>query len=105
MVAGIGRPDREIAFAWSFVAGGPIEDLVDEGLLHPGCSGIFRIKADDGPSRDLRLHRHQADAIRAAAITPARRASKTRPASSPSPLTAPPRTSRPGGARSTMSGS
>ncbi len=51
----------------SFEPGGWVDDLVDQGSLHPDCRKIFRIKTEGDPigSRML-LHRHQVDAIEAA---------------------------------------
>ncbi|GAB7190242.1 DEAD/DEAH box helicase [Kineococcus sp. NUM-3379] len=52
----------------SFESGGSISDLIREGLLHPECERIFRIKASaDDPGRaGLTLHRHQRDAVEVA---------------------------------------
>ncbi len=51
----------------SFEPGERIEDLVDEGVLHPECARIFRIKSDrHDPGQSLRLHRHQSEAVRTA---------------------------------------
>ena len=52
----------------SFAAGGTISELVTEGLLHPMCEQLFRIKAgrNDPGSRSLSLHRHQRKAVEAA---------------------------------------
>ncbi|MCP3962312.1 MAG: DEAD/DEAH box helicase [bacterium] len=51
----------------NFKPGEPLQDLVDEGLLHPECLKIFRKKPtqtdDEGP---LRFHQHQVESIRAA---------------------------------------
>ena len=47
----------------SFVGGGSISELVAEGLLHPECSRIFRWGKDRGDGVELRLHRHQREAI------------------------------------------
>ena len=47
----------------SFVGGGSIGSLVEEGLLHPECSRIFRWGKDQGEGVELQLHRHQRDAI------------------------------------------
>ena len=52
----------------SFESGGLIADLVAEGILHPECERVFRVdKAKGGAGRPIALHRHQAEAIRAAA--------------------------------------
>ena len=52
----------------TFRPGGTIDDLVDEGILHPECSRIFRIDKSetDARGRQLLLHQHQRDAIRKA---------------------------------------
>ena len=47
----------------SFVGGGSIGALVEEGLLHPECSRIFRWGKDKGDGVELLLHRHQREAI------------------------------------------
>ena len=66
--AGVQWPDPWLSLNPSFEPGGTIERLVDEGLLHPECQRIFRVKAgrDDPGSRGLTLHRHQRDALVAA---------------------------------------
>ncbi len=52
----------------SFETGGLVRDLVAEGILHPECERVFRVGKDkDGVGRPIALHRHQAEAIRAAA--------------------------------------
>lgn len=62
-------PDPLIQLNPGFEPGGAIDELVESGLLHPECRRIF--ERDKDPSgaggRPLRLHLHQADAIRAAA--------------------------------------
>ena len=45
------------------MGGGSISDLVEEGLLHPECSRIFRWGKDRGEGVELLLHRHQREAI------------------------------------------
>lgn len=49
----------------TFFPGGKIDQLVDEKILHPECSRIFRIdKTDTDPTgKDLLLHTHQRTAI------------------------------------------
>ena len=49
----------------TFKPGGTIDALVEQGILHPECSRIFRIdKTDtDHRGRQLLLHQHQRDAI------------------------------------------
>jgi ATP-dependent helicase YprA (DUF1998 family)/very-short-patch-repair endonuclease len=64
--AGLLWPEARLGLNPSFAEGGWIDELVAEGLLHPGCSEIFRVKPKDAPSRGLRLHRHQREAIEAA---------------------------------------
>ncbi len=60
-------PEPLIQLNPSFQSGGWIDDLVSEGVLHQECGRCFRFKSDaHDPGRALRLHRHQADAIRAA---------------------------------------
>lgn len=60
-------PDPLIQLIPSFESGGTVDELVDEGLLREKCVQIFRIEKEAGdPGRPMRLHRHQADAIRAA---------------------------------------
>lgn len=52
----------------SFEPGGRINELVDNGLLHPECARIFqkdKPEAGDG-GKPLTLHKHQLDAIKAA---------------------------------------
>ena len=65
--AGVLWPQPLIQLNPSFEPGDWIEALVQQGILHDECSRIFRIKPnpnDDG--HPLRLHQHQADAIRTA---------------------------------------
>src|SRR5215204_5075448 len=60
-------PDPLIQLNPSFEAGESIDELVDEGVLHEECARIFRVKKDPhDPGKDLRLHRHQSEAIRTA---------------------------------------
>ncbi len=56
-------PEPRIGLNPSFAPGGRVDDLVDDGRLHPECSKIFRIKPDDGPERALTFHKHQVEAI------------------------------------------
>ena len=55
-------PDALVQLNPGFEQGPTVEDLVAEGVLHPGCASIFRDKED----RSLRLYRHQEQAIRTA---------------------------------------
>jgi len=50
----------------SFEPGEWIEELADEGVLHDECRRIFRIKKPDEVDRPLRLHKHQAEAVKIA---------------------------------------
>lgn len=60
-------PDPLIQLNPAFEPGEWIDDLVATGTLHPECARIFRKKATpDDRGQGLRLHRHQADAVRAA---------------------------------------
>jgi len=60
-------PDPLLQLNPNFEAGPWIDDLVTDGTLHPLCRDIFRLKPTAEPDKPLRLHRHQADAIEAAA--------------------------------------
>ena len=62
-------PEPLIQLNPSFEPGSRIETLVDEGVLHEECRRIFRKdkdQAEGGIGRELRLHKHQEDAIRTA---------------------------------------
>ena len=61
-------PDPWLSLNPSFESGGHVAELVAEGLLHPECERIFRVKqgADDPGNHGLTLHRHQRDAVEAA---------------------------------------
>jgi hypothetical protein len=62
-------PDPWLSLNPSFAPGGSVAELVHGGVLHPECERIFRVKAnrDDPGTTTLTLHRHQTDAIAAAA--------------------------------------
>ncbi len=49
----------------TFLPGGTIDDLTEQGKLHPECKRIFRIdKSDtDHTGKQLLLHTHQREAI------------------------------------------
>ena len=65
--AGLLWPEPLIQLNPSYEPGGLVDELVERGLLHPGCSAIFRRGKDVDPGgQGLRLHRHQVDAIEAA---------------------------------------
>jgi superfamily II DNA or RNA helicase/very-short-patch-repair endonuclease len=53
----------------AYAAGGTIDELVDRGLLHDECRRIFRVEkgSSDLYGQQLRLHRHQREAIELAA--------------------------------------
>lgn len=61
-------PDPWISLNPSFDTGGTISDLVTDGVLHPECERIFRVKTfpQDAGRTTLTLHRHQREAIDAA---------------------------------------
>ena len=61
-------PDPWLSLNPSFATGGTVGELVDEGLLHPECERIFRVKnnASDPGGSALTFHRHQREAIEAA---------------------------------------
>jgi len=61
-------PDPPLQLNPAFESGGFIQELINDGVLHAECSRIFRTaKTESDPiGRDLKLHKHQADAIRAA---------------------------------------
>jgi len=65
--AGYLWPSPLIQLNPAFEPGEPLEQLVQEGLLHPECLRIFAAKRDDGSViKPFRLHRHQVESIRAA---------------------------------------
>lgn len=60
-------PDPLIQMNPSFELGESIDELVEQDILHPECSRIFRMKEEfQGQGKPLRLHRHQVDAVKAA---------------------------------------
>jgi hypothetical protein len=60
-------PEPLIQLDPCFESGSTIDELVDEGVLHDECRRCFRIKRErNDPGRPLRLHRHQAEAVRVA---------------------------------------
>jgi len=62
-------PDPWLSLNPAFATGGSVDDLVGEGLLHPECARIFRRKETptDAGREPIVFHRHQRDAIGAAA--------------------------------------
>ena len=62
-------PHPRVGLNPAFESGGTIDDLVEEGVLHPGTSPIFRLdkSSTDAVGKPLPLYRHQTQAIRTAA--------------------------------------
>jgi ATP-dependent helicase YprA (DUF1998 family) len=66
--AGLLWPEPWLALNPAFQGGGAVTDLVERGLLHPGCREIFRTRTvDDSFGREIAFHKHQTDAIEIAA--------------------------------------
>lgn len=64
---GVLWPEPLIQLNPSFEPGESIDELVTQSVLLDECRHAFRIKPTrTGPTRPLRLHRHQAEAVRAA---------------------------------------
>src|SRR5713226_4708745 len=65
---GVLWPEPLIQLNPLFAPGESIDELVAQGVLHPGCASIFRRdkSADDDRGRPLRLHQHQSEAIHVA---------------------------------------
>jgi ATP-dependent helicase YprA (DUF1998 family) len=60
-------PHPRIALNPAFAEGAWIDELVRQGVLHPECGGIFRIKpTSQDAGSGLKLHKHQLDAVHAA---------------------------------------
>jgi len=60
-------PEPLIQLNPAFEPGETVGELVSSGVIHSECGRIFRIKdAPNEQGRPLRLHRHQADAIKVA---------------------------------------
>ena len=65
--AGLLWPDPLLQLNPSFEPGALVDELVEQGVLHPQCAGLFRRDKDRSPGgQPLRLHRHQEEAIRIA---------------------------------------
>ncbi len=65
--AGVLWPDPLIQLNPAFEPGDSIDDLVRQGVLHPECKQVFRVKPEpQSIGQPLRLHRHQSEAIRIA---------------------------------------
>ncbi|MCB9597540.1 MAG: DEAD/DEAH box helicase, partial [Sandaracinaceae bacterium] len=59
-------PDPLVQLNPSFAPGEPMQELVDEKILHAECLKIFAKKKDGKVGAPFQLHRHQVEAIRAA---------------------------------------
>ena len=60
-------PEPLIQLNPAFEAGDSVADLIAEGVLHPECDRIFRLKSEaDSIGVPMQLHRHQTEAIRIA---------------------------------------
>lgn len=61
-------PEPWISLNPAFATGGRVDELVRDGLLHPECERIFRVKENvDDPGRvPITLHRHQREAVEVA---------------------------------------
>ncbi|MHC9544027.1 MAG: DUF4268 domain-containing protein [Vulcanimicrobiota bacterium] len=66
MKDGLLWPEPLLQLNPSFMPGASINDLTAQGILHEMCSKVFCIKGSD-TFKELHLHKHQEDAIRAAA--------------------------------------
>jgi ATP-dependent helicase YprA (DUF1998 family) len=67
MTQGLLWPEPLIQLNPAFAPGESTDELVTAGVLHPECRRIFRIKRDpQDQGKELRLHRHQADAVKVA---------------------------------------
>jgi len=65
--AGTLWPEPLIQLNPSFERAETVDELIAEGILHEGCSRIFRRKTSPIDSgKEMRLYRHQSDAIRMA---------------------------------------
>jgi len=67
--SGLLWPEALVQLNPAFQPGLRIDELVDEGILDKRCKSIFRRKSEENPvGDDLRLHKHQEDAIRIAQL-------------------------------------
>lgn len=64
--SGLLWPEPLLQLNPSFEPGPWIDELVTGGTLHAECAAIFRIKKEEAPSKPLRLHQHQVEAVKAA---------------------------------------
>ncbi|GAA4372886.1 DEAD/DEAH box helicase [Nocardioides caricicola] len=67
--SGLLWPEPWLALNPAFESGGSVDELADQGVLHPTTAKVFRIKEheQDPGARPITLHRHQRDAIEMAA--------------------------------------
>ncbi|HUX40070.1 MAG TPA: DEAD/DEAH box helicase [Rectinemataceae bacterium] len=56
-------PEPLIQINPSYKKASSVQDLVDEGIIHPACAHIFKTGKPDGRPRDLILYKHQMDAL------------------------------------------
>lgn len=65
--AGILWPEPLLQLSPFFTLGDQIDQLISQGILHPDCARIFRIKADKSDfGKAIQLYWHQAEAIKQA---------------------------------------
>lgn len=65
---GLMWPEPWLALNPAFEPGGSVGHLIDQGLLHHDCRGVFRARTDvDAHGQEIMFHRHQVDAIEVAA--------------------------------------
>jgi hypothetical protein len=56
---GLMWPEPWLALNPAFQGGGTVNDLVERGLLHPGCREIFRARTADDPfGCEISFHKH-----------------------------------------------
>jgi ATP-dependent helicase YprA (DUF1998 family)/very-short-patch-repair endonuclease len=65
LTSGAFWPEPLLQLNPTFRSGGTIDDLIDQGLLHPECARIFRIDKTDSnlTGKTIMLHEHQRQAI------------------------------------------
>ncbi len=57
-------PEPLVQLNPTFAPGGTVQELIDRGLLHPGCEEVFRVGKEEAlPGNPIQFHRHQRDAI------------------------------------------
>ena len=65
-IEGAQWPDPWLSLNPAFEPGGRVDELVRDGLLHPGCTNIFSTKGSRSAPIPFSLYRHQREAIEAA---------------------------------------